>query len=223
MTTDEVVSTLLRDLKPVSPLPAPNVRAWAWGAIAAVAGGVAAAVFGLRPDLAHAATTLNFQAHTTALVLATAFAGGAALLLAIPGEPLSRARRLVPMAAAGCWVAWLLVELASAVGRSPTAWTIDFGWACVAKAMTIAAVPGVALLLMVGRSASVELRRAVMFAGLASAGVGALGVEFTCPKTGALHLLVWHAGPVVAIPLTAGLAGAPLFARWLRRRQERRP
>ncbi len=89
--------------------------------------------------------------------------------------------------------------------------------------MTVAMVPGIALFVMVGRGASVESRRAVMFAGVASAGVGALGVEFTCPKTDALHLLVWHAGPVVAIPLTAVLAGAPLFARWLRRRQERRP
>lgn len=219
MTTDEVVSTLIRDLKPVSPLPAPNVRAWTWGAMVAVAGGAAAAVFGLRPDLAHAAATLDFQAHTVFLVLATALASGAALLLAIPGERLARARQLAPIAAAGGWVAWLLVELASAVGRSPAAWTIDFGWGCVAKAMTIAAVPSAALLLMVGRGASVEVRRAVTFAALASAGVGALGVEVTCPKIDAMHLLIWHAGPVVVLPLVAAVAGTPIFMWWLRRRQ----
>ena len=223
MTTDEVVSTLIRDLKPVSPLPAPNVRAWTWGAIVAVAGGAAAAVFGLRPDLAHAATTLNFQAHTTSLVLTTAFAGGAALLLAIPGERLSRARQFFPMAAAGCWLAWLLAELAAAVGRSPAAWTIDFGWGCVAKAMTIAAVPGVALLLMMRRGASVEVRRALTFAALASAGVGALGVEITCPTIDAMHLLIWHAGPMVALPVVAAVAGAPLFVLWMRRREAARP
>ena len=219
MTTDEVVSTLVRDLKPVSPLPAPNVRAGGWGAIVAVAGGVAAAAFGLRPDLAHAVTTLNFQAHTGFLVLATAVAGGAALLLAIPGERLARARQFVPMAAAGCWIAWLMVELASAVGRSPAAWTIDFGWGCVGKAMTIAAVPSAALLLMVGRGASVETRRAVTFAALASAGVGALGVEVTCPNTDAMHLLIWHAGPIVTLPLVAAVAGTPLFVWWMRQRQ----
>jgi len=222
MTTDEVVSELVRDLKPVSPLPAPSVRAWTWGAIVAVAGSAAAAVFGLRPDLAHAATTLNFQAHTTSLLLATALASGAALLLAIPGERLARARQLAPIAAAGGWIAWLMVELGFAVGRSPAAWTIDFGWGCVGKAMTIAAVPGVALLLMVGRGAPVEVRRAVTFAALASAGVGALGVELTCPKTDAMHLLIWHAGPMVALPVVAAVAGAPLFVWWLRRRQAAR-
>ena len=219
MTTDEVVSTLIRDLKPVSPLPTPNVRAWTWGAMVAGAGGAAAAVLGLRPDLAHAATTLNFQAHTTSLLLATALASGAALLLAIPGERLARARQVAPIAAAGGWVAWLLVELASAVGRSPAAWTIDFGWGCVAKAMTIAALPGATLLLMVARGAPVEVRRAVTLAALASAGVGALGVEVTCPKTDAMHLLVWHAGPMVALPLVAAVAGAPLFVWWMHRRQ----
>ena len=219
MTTDEVVSTLIRGLKPVSPLPVPGVRVWAWGATAIVAGGVAAAVFGPRPDLAQAATTLNFQAHTVLLVLATALAGGAALVLAVPGERLSRARQFVPIAAAGCWIAWLLVELAAAASRSPAAWTIDFGWGCVAKAMTMAAVPGAALLLMVGRGAPVEVRRAVTFAALASAGVGALGVAITCPSSDVMHLLIWHAGPLVALPGVAAVAGAPLFVLWLRRRQ----
>ena len=219
MTTDEVVSALVRDLKPVSPLPTPGVRAWHWGVTAAVAGSLVTTVFGLRPDLIRAAGTLNFQAHTVLLVLATILAGGAALVLAIPGERLSRARRLAPIAAAGGWVAWLLVELASAVDQSPAAWTIDFGWGCVAKAMTIAAVPGAALLLMVGRGASVETRRAVTFAALASAGVGALGVEVTCPKTEAMHLLIWHAGPIVVLPLIAAVAGTPLSVWWMRRRQ----
>lgn len=223
MTTDEVVSTLIRDLKPVSPLPTPTARAWAWGMIVFVTGGMAAAVIGLRPDLARVATALNFQAHTVFLISATALAGGAALLLAIPGERLSRAHQFVPIAAAGCWIAWLLVELASTVGRSPAAWTIDFGWGCVGKAVTIAAVPGAVLLLMVGRSAPVEVRRAVTFAALASAGVGALGVEITCPNTDAMHLLIWHAGPMVALPVVAAVAGAPLFVLWMRRREAAHP
>jgi len=223
MTTDEVVSTLIRNLKPVSPLPAPGVRMWAWGAIVAVAGSLVAVILGLRPDLAHAAATLNFQAHTVFLVSATALAGDAALVLAIPGEQLSRARQLAPIAAAGCWVTWLLMELAAAASRSPAAWSIDFGWGCVAKAVTIAALPAAALLLMVGRGAPVEVRHAVTFAALAAAGVGALGVEFTCPKTDVMHLLIWHAGPMVALPVVAAVAGTPLFLLWMRRHEAARP
>ena len=223
MTTDDVVSALVRDLKPVAPLPAPGVRAWHWSLVAAVIGGLAVAGFGLRLDLAGAASTLSFQAQMVFLVLATVLAGGAALVLAIPGERLSQARRSAPIAAALAWGAWLLAELASAVGSSSAAWAIDSGWGCVAKTMTIAAIPGAALLLMVGRGAPVETRRAVMFAALAAAGVGGIGVEFTCPKTEPMHLLVWHFGPVLMLPLMAALAGAPLFAMWMRRRQGLRP
>ena len=63
MTTDDVVSALVRDLRPVTPLPAPGVRAWQWGLVAAVSGGLAVAAFGLRPDITRAAATLNFRAH----------------------------------------------------------------------------------------------------------------------------------------------------------------
>lgn len=223
MTTDDVVSTLVRDLKPVAPLPAPGVRAWYWSLVASVSGGLAVAVFGLRPDIAGAAGTISFQAHTMFLVLATVLASGAALALAIPGERLSRVRRSAPIAAAVAWAAWLLAELAGAVGGSSAAWAIDSGWGCVAKAITMAAIPGAALLIMIARGAPVDARQALMFAALAAAGVGGLGVEFTCPKTAAMHLLVWHFGPVLVLPVVAALAGAPLFTMWMRRQQGLRP
>lgn len=61
------------------------------------------------------------------------------------------------------------------------------------------------------------------FAALAAGGVGALGVELTCPKTDAMHLLIWHAGPIVALPVVAAVAGAPLFVLWVGRREAARP
>ncbi|MEO7294713.1 MAG: NrsF family protein [Candidatus Limnocylindria bacterium] len=222
MTTDDVVSALVRDLKPVVPLRAASVRAWHWGFLAAVTGGMTVAVFGLRSDLAATASTLSFRVQAVLLLVATTMASGAALVFAIPGEHLSRIRRAAPIAAALTWGAWLLTKLASAVGSSSTAWALDSGWGCVVKAMTIAAVPGTALMLMVGRGASVDPRRAVAYAALAAAGVGALGVEFTCPNPEAIHQLVWHFGPLAVLPLVAALVGAPMFARWMRRRMEPR-
>jgi len=222
MTTNDVVSALVRDLRPVVPLRAPTVRAWYWGFLAAVTGGIAVAVFGLRADLAATASTLSFRVQAALLVLATTMASGSALAFAIPGEHLSSIRRAAPIAAALAWGAWLLAELAAAAGSSSTAWALDSGWGCVAKAMTIAAVPGAALMLMVGRGASVDPRRAVAYAALAAAGVGALGVEFTCPNPEVIHQLVWHFGPLAVLPLVAAPVGAPMFARWMRRPREPR-
>ena len=73
--------------------------------------------------------------------------------------------------------------------------------------------------MMVARGATLDTRRAIAYAGLAAAGVGALGVQITCPKLAPMHLLVWHLGPALALPVAAAVAGAPLFARWMRHRE----
>ncbi|MGH9199972.1 MAG: NrsF family protein, partial [Vicinamibacterales bacterium] len=186
--------------------------------VASVGGGLVVAFLGLRPDFVIAAGTLAFQAHTTLVAVAMVMAARAALVLAVPGEELTSWRGWTPIAAVAGWALWLSSELGAAATGSAAAWTVDAGWGCVAKSIATAAAPGAALFVMLSRGATLDLYRSVMFAALASAGVGALGVEFLCPKIEAMHLIVWHLGPVMVWPVAAGLAGAPLFAMWIRRR-----
>ena len=54
----------------------------------------------------------------------------------------------------------------------------------------------------------------MIFAGLAAAAVGALGVELTCPMTSPTHLLLWHAGPVAAAVVLAAVWGRTVFHRF---------
>jgi hypothetical protein len=211
MGTNDVIDSLVRDLQPVTPLPLPSarLRRWTAGAVAAVAAAVA--VLGRRGDLDIALLTMPLQAHALFLILAAISSAGAALALAIPGEPVTGRQRAAPLLSLGAWVAWLVVELIPVAMAEGLSWPAA-GWGCVAKAFAIGVTPGVVLAILVGRAAPGDARATVTFAALAAAAVGALGVELTCPLDGAMHLLLWHAGPVLVVVLGGGVCGRAVFA-----------
>jgi len=209
MTADDLISELVRDLEPVTPLPPPGTRALRWTLAAVVTGGLVIGVFGVRPDIVLASATIPFQAHMSLLALAALTAALAALTLAVPGEDLSQWRRALPVLAAMTWGVWVAAELGLAVAAgAATALHIDRGWHCITLAMAVGAVPAALLFWMVSRGAVLDGRKAAMFAGLAAAGVGALGVEIICPKIAPMHLFVWHVAPVLAWTVIAAVAGA---------------
>lgn len=217
MGTNDLIDSLVRDLEPVSPLPLPAARLWRWAAASVAAVATAVAILGRRGDLGTALFTLPFQAHALFLILAAVTSAGAALAMAIPGEPVGGWRRGAPPVALGAWVAWLAGELMPLAAADGVSWP-DAGWGCVAKAFAIGVTPGLALAVMVGRAAPGDARSTVTFAALAAAAVGALGVELTCPLDGAMHLLLWHAGPVMVLVLLAALFGGAAFAAFAARR-----
>jgi hypothetical protein len=221
METNELIDGLVRELEPVSPLPLPRVRLRRWLMASAAVGAVAVAVLGRRGDLATALFTQKFQAHMAFLLLAAISSAAAALALAIPGESVGTWRRAAPTVAMGAWLAWLGGELMPLAAAGGAAWP-EAGWGCVAKSFAIGAAPGFVLAVMVGRGAPADVRATVTFAALAAAAVGALGVELTCPLDGPMHLLLWHAGPVMAVVLVAALFGRTAFVALTQPEERRR-
>lgn len=222
MATDELIANLVRDLKPVRPLPLPRRRLASWAVIVGVAAAGVVAAIGLRVNLAVSLSTITFQVHVWLLLLCAATSAAATLMLVMPGERVTWLRRWLPATAVSAWVIWLAGELwISAVNgeRLAPGWV---GAACVAKAVAFSVTPGIALMIMLGRGAPGETRATMVFAGLAVAAVGALGVELTCPLTSPSHLLVWHAGPVIAVVVTSMLLGRTMFDVVARSTQLRR-
>ena len=217
MATNDLIDSLVRDLEPVSPLPLPAIRLGRWAAASVALVAASVAVLGRRGDFGTAVFTQPFQAHVLFLILAAVSSAGAALALAIPGEPLRSWRRAAPALALGAWVAWLAGELMPLAATGGAAWPVA-GWGCVAKAFAIGVTPGLAMAVMVGRAAPGDVRGTVTFAALAAAAVGALGVELTCPLNGPMHLLLWHAGPVLVVVLLAARFGRATFAAFAARR-----
>lgn len=216
MATNDVIDALVRDLEPVSPLSLPRVRLRRWLMASVAVGAASVAVIGRRGDLATTVFAQPFQAHVAFLVLAAVSSAAAAMALAIPGEPVGMWRRAAPAVALSAWLAWLAGELMPLAAAGEAAWPAA-GWGCVAKAFAIAATPGLILAIMVGRGAPIDVRATVTFAALAAAAVGALGVELTCPLDGPMHLMLWHAGPVMVVVLLAALFGRAAFAAFAAR------
>lgn len=207
METKDVISELVRDLHPVSPLPPPPVRLVRWTMIAAVCAVTVLMMLGLRTDLAVvAANSVSFWMHLLLLGVAVASSAGVALALAIPGEPPAGLIRTAPVVALAAWIAWLAAELVTFESTGRPLWPVAPGWGCVGKAFAVAALPGAVLALMVSRGSSMNVRGAVTFASLAAAAIGALGVQISCPINDPTHLLFWHAGPLVAVVLAISAA-----------------
>ena len=72
---------------------------------------------------------------------------------------------------------------------------------------------GVALLWLVRAGATLNGVQTGILIALAAAASGALATQLTCPNPSAGHLLLWHAGSVLAIALT-GIKMRRLLTAW---------
>jgi hypothetical protein len=213
MATNDVIAGLVRDLRPVHPLAVPGVRTAAWAVATGAIAAIVTTLLGLRADLGAVAVVPSFHVHVVLLLFAALGSAAAALVSAVPGEAMGRWRRLVPFFTAAAWCVWLIAEVRWFAAAGGAWWPIAAGWGCVAKAAAIASAPAALLIAMIAKAAPPELRRTCTYAGLASAAVGAIGVELTCPLTNPMHLLLWHAGPAMAAVPLAALAASLVVAR----------
>lgn len=214
MATNEVIANLVRELRPLAPLPLPRTRTLWWAAASALITLGAVSAIGLRADLGSAATTPSFQMHALFLLVAAWGSAAAALTAAVPGEPLSRSRQTAPLIALSGWCLWIGAELGWLAAAGGAWWPVAAGWGCVAKSFAVGFLPAALLIMMIAKAAPPDLRRTGLFAGLSGAAVGAFGVEMTCPIVNPAHLLLWHAGPAVAIVAVAALFNRGASRAW---------
>jgi hypothetical protein len=91
---------------------------------------------------------------------------------------------------------------------------VAMGVPCFKTTVMIAALPWLALLLLIGRRASVMPTRAGLLAGAAAFLLAAAGMRAACSLDDPLHLIVWHGAPVVLGRAISALLGAAFLGRW---------
>ncbi len=211
MNTEELITALAADVKPVQPLAPPRMRLGRWLLVALPFVAFGVLTFGLREDLVEAIVDPRF-AITGVFAMATAVAAAAAaLVLAIPGAERTPAGRGVPVALLVGWsgaMIWLLArENFLMAGSLAWPWSL-----CIAKVATLAAPPAYVLFLMLRRAAPLRLGWAAGLAGLAALSMGAFGVQFVCENWHAGHLLLTHYAPVVLFGAVVAVVGRPWLA-----------
>ncbi|MDA1184010.1 MAG: NrsF family protein [Acidobacteria bacterium] len=216
--TAELAASLSADLSPVTPLPLPGAQLRRWGVIGGAAL-VATIVMGVRHDWAAAIVSWPVIGHTAVLAAVAGSGAWAAIRLATPGEALPRAAGW-PVAFGVIWLVWMAVD-AGLAGASGTLSQAGFGWRCIVRAVLGAAVPGVVLLVMVRRAMPLMARPAAVALAASTAAIGGLAAEWMCPNMAAMHMLVWHAAPVLVVVVAATMCGTALVGHFSSTRNAR--
>jgi hypothetical protein len=209
---DALVEKLVADARPVRPLRAPRVRLAAWLVLALLVVLVSAAIMHVRPDLTEAIGTLSFLIGVATPFAAALMAAGLVLRLAVPGEEVDL--REIGFAVLLSAASVLLVLLAPIAAPASLASFVGAGWRCLLSTLVMAGLPWAALLVALRRGAPVAPGPAGAFAGAASFLVAAAGMRIVCSTDEALHLLAWHAAPIVAGAGISALVGVAWLGRW---------
>lgn len=212
MQTEELIRELARDAPPVRRLRPVALQTLGWLVLAVASLGIVALLSGVRRDLGEAVDQAGFAVEAALLIVTALSAAVGALLVSIPGAERTRLVRWVPVMAGAASILWVAGELAMESSAGAPAGRLSLSWACIYKTASVAAVPSIALFAMVRYAAPLRAAWAGFLAVLATAAVGVLGANIICPNDCPLHMLLWHAGPLM---LLAGLGAA--LGTWLLR------
>ena len=212
MSTEDLIQQLTHDLQPVRRLRPVAVRIAGWLVVAVASLGLGLSVMGIRRELGDAVDRTDFAIESVLLIVTALSAAVGALLVSVPGADRIRHLRVLPIVVGTATVLWALGDLLMAAATGAPAGVMTPGWYCVYTTAGIAAIPSVVLFVMIRRAAPLHAARAGFLALLATAAVGVIGANFMCPYDRPLHMLLWHAAPLM---LFAGL-GAGL-GTWLLR------
>jgi hypothetical protein len=209
--TADLIAPLSTNLRPVVPVPLPVAQLRRWGAIGGAAL-IATIAMGVRHDWAEAMVAWPVIGHTALLALVAGSGAWAAIRLATPGEAVPRAV-VWPVAFGVIWLAWTAVDVVLA-GTAGTLTQVGFGWNCIGRAVVGAAVPGAVLLIIVRRAMPLMATPAAVALAASTAAIGGLAAEWMCPNMVAMHMLVWHAAPVLVVVVAAAICAGTVVGHF---------
>ena len=215
-TTSSVIAQLSDDLHPVRRLWQPRTRLLVWLGVQVSVLFAALLLFGVRGDSDTKLQQVPFAAELVALAAIAIMTALLALRAAVPGrEP-----------RVGITLGLLAVIVSLLAGRyaaepSLSASTHEFiamGWPCALRALAVAGIPWIAILVAIRRGATLVAVTAGVLGGAASFFFAALTLRLACSLDDNWHLIVWHLGPVVIGLTASAVLGRLWLARWRRAR-----
>lgn len=211
-TTEELVQQLAASAPAVARLRPPHVRAATWLGISALYAGLVVTVMGLRPDISVKLADSGFVLEFAAALGTSVLAAMAAFCTGTPGRPFWEKFAPLPALAlwlaslgAGCWQSW--------VQRGPVGLSLTPDLICFPSILSVAFVPGIAILVMIRRGAPIAPNTTMMLAALASAALGAAALRLFHMQDASVMVLVWQLGTVAVLTLAAAAFGTRVL-RW---------
>lgn len=193
MSPDKIISQLAKDLKPVKVLKY-NTKDYLLVFAAGVFSVLASiAIAGLRLDLSQIISSPRFILETIVLIGLAILSTLAAFHLSIPSTNSHFSSRIV-IFNLFAWLGFLLYFLIA----TPEA-SAGWGISCAKEVTIDTLIPAIVLFLIIKRGASLNRAASGWLVLTSAAAYGALATQFTCSSDDPLHILVWHALPVIIL------------------------
>jgi hypothetical protein len=204
--TDDLISTLAANLKPVRRLRPPLERAAGFLLLAALILAMIAAAHGWRPDLLARLADLRFDLSLTGSILTGILAAAAAFIVSLPGRSLRWL--LLPLPALALWFSsigyqcltnWIAVVPGAGPGETA---------ACLATLVLTSVPLSLALCLMLRHAANLNPAPVILAASLSVAGTTATALTLFHPLDASVEILAFNLGTALLF-----IAGGGIFNR----------
>ncbi len=208
--TDALIDRLAGEASPVRRVGPVWKRVALWFAFGIPPLLVIVAVHGLAIDATTLLADRQLLIEQVAALLTAVTAAAAAFASTIPG--INRRWMWLPALPLAVWLLALgkgCLDDWVRLGPGGLALRTDFD--CFGPMLLLAAVPAVAMLLMLRRGAPLAPRATLFLGALATAAVVAFGLRFFHIGDASIMVLVWHMELAAALSLAAGLAGPRLL------------
>jgi hypothetical protein len=214
MKTDDLISQLTGELKPVrSP---ENALAFAikWTAISILFIAVITGLIRARADLTE---TLQTARTLWEILSFTALLFSALLLVSWTSSPGREVKKIYSQLLFGVLALCALVNFVGLLGLSPELMKEGMhilGSGCTLTAMAVGIITGALFANKIRQGASLDPLKSGVMIGLASVGAGGVAITLHCGSTNGMHILMWHfLTPFVAMVLLGMLIGNKIL-RW---------
>lgn len=195
MTETELIKNLANSLKPKTPIESTPRLLLRWSLICLTCLVVGVSWLGFREDLFRETLDPRYILSNTLIALGTLGAATASLTWSVPGRSLGKLKTVLCFAPHILWMG--MVSLDFVLRPESSTHTSSFGGLCASEIFLFALIPALLLFGVVKRGAVLSKEKTGLAVVLASSGVGALAVQFTCHNNSPVHLLLWHVLPVV--------------------------
>lgn len=215
MQTNELITKLTSDLKPIPVLKPISWRFGAWILAAIITTGAMVISMGARKDWAGKIADSWFVAQTL-IILALALIGSwSALRISVPGDGKRFSHHHLPIIILGIWI---LFEIARIV-NGYLAWGVsslgpDRHFACSYLLLGASAVLSWPLFLLLRKATPLEPRWCGVLTGLSSAAFASLAFQVICPYDDLTHSLLWHLLPTATVGLIGVFFGKRFLKPW---------
>jgi hypothetical protein len=204
--SEELVRSLVEDLRPVRRLRGVDSRTLLWAAFALACVCIGVYALGARPDLSSKLGDPAYRYENASLLLVFILSARSAFHLSVPGLERGQATRTLPMVGLLVWLSIVALRYSSGAGEPAAGAAASLaGWSCVWRMIRLALLPSVALFLMLRRAAPQRREWTGWFALLSSGSLAMMGTQLICARDEPRHVLLSHCGAVLLVGLVGML------------------